>query len=155
MRDNRRRLSCLEQLGAVFRRQRLGLFEEGGELLLAERRWRGGAGGDTLANLHEEVLLAGRRTDADQASRFGRGIVELVGSVGRNVDRFASVGDGLVAAESGFDLAFEDDEGFFKVVAVGTGPAAGRHVHVSDGDGVRISHEADVGQIVAVGVRVG
>src|SRR5580704_13914757 len=124
------RLNCLEQLGAVFRGQGFGLFEEGGELLFGERRGRGGAGGDGLADLQEEVFLAGGGTGADEAGRFGRGIVELVGSVGGDVYRVACAGDGLAAAEGGFDLAFEDDEGFLEVVAVRAGSAAGWDVHV-------------------------
>ena len=44
--------------------------------------------------------------------------MELVGSVGGDVDGFAGFGGGLLAAEGGFDLAVEEDEGFFKVVTV-------------------------------------
>ncbi len=50
--------------------------------------------------------------------RAGGCVVEVVRRIGRDVNGLASAGSTLVAAKGRFKLAFEDREGFFKVVSV-------------------------------------
>jgi len=88
--------------------------------------------------------------------------VELVRGVGGDVEGLAGVGGGGDAAEGGFDLAFEEDEGLFEVVTVWRWAAAGWDVHVDEAeaavgvcareeDGVGVANQADVGRGGAVG----
>jgi hypothetical protein len=82
------------------------------------------------------------------------------------VNGFAGLDGGLGAAEGGFDLAVEDGEGLFEVVAVWGRASAGRDVHVDEAvfsggvfgveqHGVGVSDEADVGVRFGVGVGEG
>ena len=81
--------------------------------------------------------------------------MELMRSVGRNVDRVTGANCGFFAPEGYFDLALEKNERFFEVVAVRTGSAARRDMHVDhaksvigvfsgDGDGIRVSDQTNV-----------
>lgn len=56
--------------------------------------------------------------------------MELMRGVGWNVDRIAGANGGLLATKSHFDLALEQDESLFEVVAMGPGSTARRDVHV-------------------------
>src|SRR5665213_3901030 len=81
----------------------------------------------------------------------------------RDVDGLADAHKGLLAAERGFHLAFQQDEGFFEIVAVRWRTAAWWDVHVDDAkaprslltgdsDSVGVANKADVGQCL-IGVR--
>ena len=87
--------------------------------------------------------------------------MELVWSVGRNIDRIASTQGGLLAPECYLHLTVEQDEGLLELVTMWRRPAPWRHVHVDhtestvcvlsgDGDGVRISDQTDVGGCSAI-----
>ena len=76
--------------------------------------------------------------------------MKLVRGVGWNIDCVASAHDGFLTTEGHLQLAFQKDEGFFEVVTMRAGTAAGRHVHVDhaeaivsvfagDGDGIGIA----------------
>jgi hypothetical protein len=148
-------LRLLQQLGLVLRSERLHLGDESG--LCGCLHWRRGcgAGCDRHADLGEELFLAGGRADAEQADGLVAEVVELVWRVGRDVDSLAGFDDGFCATEGGLHLAFEEDEGLFKVVAMGWWAAAGRDVHVDEAeaaggvlageqDSVGVADEADV-----------
>jgi len=75
--------------------------------------------------LEEKLVEARRRADAQQANRLRRRIVELVRRIGRNIDRLARPHDGLLAAERGFQFAFEQDERLSKSCRCGGGPPPG------------------------------
>ena len=73
-----------------------------------------------------------------------------------------SVDGRLLATEGGFHLAFEQDKSFLEVVPVWWRTAAGRDMHVDDaeapgsllaghGDGVGISDQSDVREVVGLG----
>jgi hypothetical protein len=81
--------------------------------------------------------------------------MELVRSVGRNIDRISSLQCGLLAPECYLHLTVEQDEGLFEIVTMWRWPAPWRHVHVDhtestvgvfsgDGDGIRVSDQADM-----------
>ncbi len=74
---------------------------------------------------------------------------------------FAGVNGRLLATEGGFHLAFEQDKSFLEVVPVWWWTAAGRDMHVDDaeasgslischGDGVGISDQPDVGEVIGL-----
>ena len=65
------------------------------------------------------------------------GVVKLVGRVGGDVDGFTGDDGGLCSSEGGFDLALEEDEGLFEVVAMRWWAAAGRDVHVDQAEAFR------------------
>jgi len=124
-------------------------------LALIELRRRGRAGSDRNADFHKKPLLSRGRTDADQTRGLRRSIVELTRSIGGDVDSVPASHQGLPAAESCHDLAFEHDEGLFEVVPMGRRPAAWRYVHVDhaeapvrliagDGDRVGVADQADM-----------
>src|SRR6266516_1717180 len=54
-----------------------------------------------------------------------------MGRVRRNVNGFPRAHDGLLAAEVGFDLAFEDCERFLKVMPMRAWPSARRNHHIN------------------------
>jgi hypothetical protein len=56
--------------------------------------------------------------------------MKLVRGVGWNIDCGARVHDGHLSTEGHFYLALKKDEGFFEVMTMRTGTAAGRDVHV-------------------------
>src|SRR6184192_2053570 len=53
-----------------------------------------------------------------------------MGRVRRNVNGFPRAHNGLLAAEVGFDLAFEDCERFLKVMPMRAWPSARRNQHI-------------------------
>jgi hypothetical protein len=78
--------------------------------------------------------------------------------------RFAGAEGRLLAAESGFHLALEEDKGLLEVMAVRWRTAARRDMHVDDaeassslltshGNGVGISDQPDVEEIVGLSNR--
>ena len=81
--------------------------------------------------------------------------MELVWSVGRNIDRIAGSHDGLLTPECYLHLTVEQDKGLFELVTMWRWPAPWRHVHVdhaestdgvlsSDSDGIRVSDQTDM-----------
>ena len=56
--------------------------------------------------------------------------MELMRRVGWNVDRITCTNGGLFASKRHFDLALQQYESLFEVVAMRTGPTARRNVHV-------------------------
>ena len=60
--------------------------------------------------------------------------MELMRSVGGDVDGGSGVGGGFLAAKGQFDFAFEENEGLFVVVAMRAGSAAERDEHVDDAE---------------------
>jgi hypothetical protein len=53
-----------------------------------------------------------------------------MGRVRRDVDGFPRAHDGFFAAKSGLDFAFEDREGFLKVMPMRTWASAWRNHHI-------------------------
>src|SRR5882757_4300174 len=119
-----------QQFGAVLGRELLRLLHELSLRTLVEfgRRRRSGSYRNT--NIGEEFLLSGRRTDAEQPDSLFRSVSERARRIGGNVYGFTRAHDPLLTAESGFDLAFKDGEGFLKVVAVRTWASARRNQHI-------------------------
>ena len=87
--------------------------------------------------------------------------MELMGCVRRNVDGVAGPYDGLLTAKRGLDLALEQDERLFEIMAMGWRAAPGRNMHIdktkafSGGiagqqQGVSVSHDADVNQVLVL-----
>jgi hypothetical protein len=110
--------------------------------------WRCGAGGDGDADLLEEFFLAGGRADTEESDGLVAGIGERVRRIGRDVDGFACFHGSFFAAESGLDLALQDCEGFFEIMAVRWRAAAWRDVHVDEAIvavGVVACHQKRVG----------
>ena len=60
--------------------------------------------------------------------------MKLVGRVCRDVDGFARAYGGFSASEGSFNLAFEQDECLFEVVAVRRRATLGRNVHVDEAE---------------------
>jgi hypothetical protein len=151
-----------KEFGFVFGGERFYFVEEGG-LSGCVEWWRwGGAGCYGDADLGEELFLTGGRTDAEEADGLVADVVELVGSVGGDVDCLAGLSGGFYAAEGGFDFAVEENEGLFEVVTVRGRAAVGRDVHVDEAeaaggvvagekDGVGVADEADVGEGGVIG----
>ena len=77
---------CLEHLGTVFGRQLLGELALFGLLLLAELGRGRIAALDRHAHCQEELVLPGRRADAEHVDGLARPIDELVRRVGGDVD---------------------------------------------------------------------
>ena len=73
-------------------------------------------------DLHEELFLPGRHAEAQQPHRLLGSVGEGVRCVGRDVDGLTGAHDRLFAAESGFDLAFEEGEGLREIMPMGGGP---------------------------------
>ena len=82
-------------------------------------------------------------------------------SVGGDVNGLARGYDGLCSAKDSLDLAFENNERFFKVVAVRRGSASRRNVHVDQAKAlsgvlaaqkcaVGVANQADVQQVGTV-----
>jgi len=65
---------------------------------------------------------------------FGRDVVELVRRVRGNVNGGTCGDGGEFASEGGLELAFEKNEGFFKVVAMRRRSATGRNEHVDEAE---------------------
>lgn len=78
----------------------------------------------------KELLLSGRRTDAEQSDRLFSSVSERVGRIGGNVYGFAASHDRLLTAEGSFDLAFENRKRLFKVVTVRTWASTRRDQHI-------------------------
>ena len=85
--------------------------------------------------------------------------MKLVRCIRRNVDCVARLYDRFCAAESSLQLAFQQDKGFFEIVAMGWRAASRRNMHVDETkassrgiaryeQGVGISHDADVSQVL-------
>jgi hypothetical protein len=124
-------------------------------------------GGDVVrgyrdADFKEEFLLTRGRADAKHAHGRGGDVVKLMRGVGRDLECVAGAGGQLFSAEDCLHLAFEQDECFLEVVAMGRWAASRRNVHVDDaeaacgvftghGDGVGVTDEADVGKVVRLG----
>src|ERR1035438_10300837 len=93
--------------------------------------------------------------------------MELVRSVRRDVDGVASLDDGFLSTKGGLHLSLKKDESLLEVVAMRRRATAGRNVHVNDakasvglvagdGDGIGISHDADVRKsLIRIGLRNG
>src|SRR6266480_6988701 len=119
-----------QQFRPVFGCELLRFFDELclGALVEFGRRRRSGSYRNT--NLGKELLLSGRRTDAEQPDSLFRSVSERVRRIGGNVYGFTGAHDRLLTAEGGFDLAFKDGEGFLKVVAVRTWASTRRNQHI-------------------------
>ena len=59
-----------------------------------------------------------------------RRVPKGMGRVRRNVNGFSRAYDGFFAAKGGFDFAFEDGEGFLKVMPMRTRASAWRNQHI-------------------------
>jgi len=81
---------------------------------------------------HRIAHLASRRTDAQHPRGSIRSVLELVGRVRRDVDRFTDADDLLLTTKSCMNLAFDHDEGLFEIGAVGRRSAADRNEHVDE-----------------------
>src|ERR1700730_2792143 len=149
----------MKEFDPVFPGQGFGFGLEGGLSGFVEFGRRGCSSGYGDAYFHEEFFLACRRADAEQAGWASGCVMELVWSVGGDVDGFACADCGSGAPEGGLEFAFEQGKGFLKIVAVGRWAAAGRDVHVdqaeaacgvlaSKQDGVSVAYQADVRQVV-------
>src|SRR5471032_1704726 len=125
-------LAGLDHLGFVLCHERESFRHEGVAFFFAEWRRKRGAGGDGDAYLAEELILARGRADAQHARGFGGGIVELVRCVCRDVNGGACGDGGVLATEGGFELAFEKDEGFFKIVTMRRRATTRRDEHVDE-----------------------
>ena len=79
------RLCLSEQFGSILGVKVFDLLNKFGLSLFIELRRRRRAGRDWRSNLYKEILLPRRGTDAEQPSRLGRNVVELMWGVGRNV----------------------------------------------------------------------
>src|SRR5882757_3785950 len=148
-----------QQFGAVLGRELLRLLHELSLRTLVEfgRRRRSGSYRNT--NMGKELLLSGRRTDAGQPDSLFRSVSERVRRIGGNVYGFTGAHDRLLTAETGFDLAFKDGEGFLKVVAVRTWASARRNQHINQAiaaigvvarqqDCIGVSHQCDMRQLL-------
>jgi hypothetical protein len=157
----------LEKLGAVLGSERLNFAQELSLLFFVEWGSGGCASGDGDSYFHKKLFLAGGGTDAEHAhGRMGT-VPELMGRVGGDVNGFACLDEGFLSTEGCFDCAFEQDEGFFEVVAVRRRSATRRNVHVNDrepargllagdGDGVGVADQSNVGEGgVLIGPRQG
>jgi hypothetical protein len=114
-----------------------------------------------LPDQSEELVLAGRGTQAQQPRGTLAGVAEPVGGVGRHVDGLPSSRRDALTAEGHLDLAVEDREHLLEVVAVRRGTASWRDVHVDqrvptvgvaagDQDRVGVAHQAQVRQAVVL-----
>ncbi len=134
-------------------------------LFLIELGRSGASGGHGDADLREEFFLPGRRTDAEQTGRGPGGVGEGMRRVRRDAYSLAGVHGRFFSAEGGFNLAFQDGEGFLEVVPMRRWAAPGRNVHVDQAitaagvggreeDGVGVSNESDVREaLVRIGPR--
>src|SRR6266480_5612744 len=88
-------------------------------------------------------------------------VLEGMWRVRWNVNGFPRAHDGLPAAEVGFDLAFEDREGFLKVMPMRAWPSARRNHHIDKAiaaigvvarqkNRVGVSHQCDVRQTLVL-----
>ena len=98
--------SRFEQFRAVLGGEFLGFLLGCGLRLFVRFRWRGGAGGHGNPDLREELLLSGRRTDAEQSRRGPGGVGEGMRRVSRDAHGLSCVHGRLLYPKSGFDLAF-------------------------------------------------
>ena len=133
-------------------------------LFLIKLRGSCRASGHGYSNLLEEILLAGRRADAQEANGLRRNIMKLMRGVGRNVYGISGPHDRLLSAERRLHFSFQKDEGFFEVMTMGTGSTVWRNMHIDHaeaaigfvtghGDGVRVTHKTDMLKSL-VGVRL-
>jgi len=129
-------LGVLQELGFVFWGECLGFGSEFCVGFFVEFGQTCGTGGDRDAHLHEEFFLACGSANAEESRRFFPSIAELVRGVGGAVNGLARGYDGLCSAKDGLDLAFENNERFFKVVAVRRRSASRRNVHVDQAKAV-------------------
>ena len=160
-----RRCRGRQQLGLVFRRERLGFRDERRLLVRAQRRRCLGAGRDGLADEGEELLLSRGCAQAEQPRWRAGGVGERVWSIRRHIDRLALAGNDRLAPEGDLDFAVKDREHLFEVMSMGWRAATGRHVHVDEGvlaggvasgneDRVRVADQSDVRQaFVLIGPR--
>src|SRR6185436_2267410 len=98
---------ALEELCPVLGREFFGLGRKRLLSSLVQRRCRRGPRRDRDPDLHEEVLLTGRRTETQQPDGLARTVMKLVRSVRGDIYRIARTDNGLVAAECYIKLAFE------------------------------------------------
>jgi len=116
-------LGSLQQLGAILRGNGLYLFQKFNHLLPGEPGRRSCARRHGHADFEEEFIVPGWRTDADHSDWFEGCVVELVRSVGRNIDRVSRTQSGLLAPECYLHLTVEEDEGLFELVTMWRWPA--------------------------------
>ena len=120
-----------EQLGSIFRRESDRLGFERRLRLRGELGWWGGAGGNGDSYFLKEVFEACGRAEAEQSDWLRGSVAELVRRVGGNVDGIFCMQGQLLSTKGDIELAFEDAERFFEVVAMRRRAAARRDVHVN------------------------
>lgn len=94
-----------QKFSAVLRRQRLGLLSKFQLRSRIEHRRRGRSRCNRNLHFGEELLLPGRRTDAQQAHWTVARIVELLRRIGWNMHGLARLQHFLHAPERGLHLA--------------------------------------------------
>src|SRR5262249_25519242 len=80
--------------------------------------------------LQEELFLASRGAQAQHADRLLGAVMELMRGVRWDVDRLACADHHFLPAKRGLEFAFQNDKGFFKIVAMRRRPASGRNMHI-------------------------
>jgi hypothetical protein len=83
-----------------------------------------------LADLEEELLLAGKSTKARKVGGLIADVSEGVRRVRGHVDRLVRRGGHRLTSEGDLDLSLEDAEHLFEVVPVWRRAPAGWHVYV-------------------------
>ena len=145
-------LCLFEQLRPVFRSQRHNFFHQLGLLGFTELRRRRSPSRNGCSDCREEVVLSGRRANADQTSRVGRGVVKTMGGVGGNVDGVARLHDRFLTTKRRFHFAFQENEGLLEVMPMRRRASSRRNMHIDyaeppgclrsgNGDGVGVSHQ--------------
>jgi len=120
-----------QQLRSVLEGERLGFYSELCLSGLIKLRRRCCPACDRNTDCLEELLLPGRRAKAQQSHRLAAGVVELMRRVDGDIDGFACLYNRFFAAKGGFNLTFQQDECFFKVMAMRRRAAARRDVYVN------------------------
>src|SRR3984957_17186748 len=127
-------LRFFEQFGFVLRSQFNYFLEERWFLRCIELGRRSGTRRNRCSYLFEELFLACRRADAKHPHRLRRGVMELVRSVRRNVDRFPSTRNTLLSSEGSLQFTVEKNKGLLEIMAMRGRATFGRNVHIDEGE---------------------
>jgi hypothetical protein len=147
----------LDEFRAVLGRKLLRFLHECRLCLFIELGGRSGSPRDWYADLGEEFLLTGGRTETQQTDCLFRCVGERMRCVCRDAQGFASPHRRLLATAGSFNLTGKQSEGFLKIVAMRRRAAPGGDVHVNQAvsaigvltreqDRVGISDKSDVRQ---------
>jgi hypothetical protein len=115
----------------------LGLLPEFRLSGFVQLRRRSGATGHGNPNLKEEVFLSSGSTNAKHACRLTGRVAELVRRVCGDVHGLSGTNCGFTPAKSQFELALDEAEGFFEVVAMRRRPASRRNEHIDEAEAAR------------------